>query len=262
MSTPGISIQLVEAGRAKAADGATQVTYRISGSGFSPNEKLTLVRWPLDAAADRVMSGIGFNAQGIAVCADEPSASGGTFPAPSLSAPAPHVAEQPAPPPAPGCAKTMQTGQPLQIQATAAAGEAIRVALVSSDRRQGAATSAVPFPIAAADHGCRLQVLLGMKDAGMVLVEGSGFPPDTGLRLSTVTGSQTRNLSSKTNAQGRTIFAVMPSAGGQTTGETTVRYDGMIRMPSLSDADKAATPDSACSPSVTFHWGQGTYKLQ
>ena len=60
MDTPGLSISLTEVRRAKSAEGTTQLTYQITGSGFPPDEKLTLVRWPLDGEARPVMGGLNF----------------------------------------------------------------------------------------------------------------------------------------------------------------------------------------------------------
>ena len=57
--------------------------------------------------------------------------------------------------------------------------EAIRVALVAADKKHGAATSLVPFPIAAEDKGCKLQVIRGMKDEQLVLIVGDGFTSTT-----------------------------------------------------------------------------------
>src|ERR1700691_1169167 len=73
MSTPGMSIALVEAGRTKGAEG-TDLTYHVTGSGFAPGETFTLVRWPLNAEAENVMSGLTLDANGVAVCTQAPAA--------------------------------------------------------------------------------------------------------------------------------------------------------------------------------------------
>lgn len=260
MSSPGTFIHLVEAGRSKTANGATQVTYHIQGSGFPAGEKLRLLRWPLNESAQILMGGIGFNAQGIAVCTDAPLPAGGTIAAPAISAPVPHVDDHPGAP-APSCAKTMQTNQPVALETTASAGEPLRVALVSEDRKKAAAITAVPFPIQGTDQGCKLQVVLGVRDADLVLVEGSGFPPSAAVKLTSVTYGQLHNLNAKTNAAGHLIFALLPAAKDHPSGETTVRYDGIVQ-PAAAPGAAPATPASTCGPAVTFHWGQGSYKPQ
>ncbi|MGA7887365.1 MAG: hypothetical protein WCA44_16615 [Acidobacteriaceae bacterium] len=278
MSTPGVALSLVEAGRTKTAAGATQVTYRISGSGFRAGERLNLVRWPLGESVKPVMSGLILNAQGIAVCGgpaspqapptstaqpDTPGA--GLHPAPSSQADS-----GPLPP---GCADTMQANQPVEIQATAAPGEAIRVALIGEDHSNGAAAQAVPFPIVNTDKSCSLQVLLGMKDADMVVVEGAGLPPNSAIKLETTTGTQTRILNAKTDGTGKMALAVLPAVTGQTAGTTTVRYAGLVAPPAAPATSAAptvtapATPpaspsEGACAPAVSFPWGASSYKPQ
>lgn len=272
MSTPGVAISLVEAGRTKTAAGATQLTYRISGSGFRAGERLNLVRWPLGDSVRPAMSGIVLNAQGIAVCGGPepvqapPSAQPATS-ATGSSTPPQQPASQPLPP---SCADTLQANQPIEIQATAAPGEAIRVALIGEDRSNGAAAQAVPFPIANTDRSCSLQVLLGMKTADMVVVEGTGFPPNSAIRLETVTGTNTRTLNAKTDAAGKMAMAVLPAVAGQTSGTTTVRYAGVV-APTTAGATPtttapatppAAPADGSCAPAVSFPWGPNSYKPQ
>lgn len=259
ISTPGLSIALREVSRSKAPDGTTQIDYQITGSGFSPGDKLSLIRWPLDTSAKNVMSGIAINAKGVAVCmppAPSPASAPGTPAAPISPAPAQD------PPPSPNCTTQMQANQPLQIQTTAAPGEAVRVALIGDDRKHGAATSTIPFPIANEAKGCKLQVILGVKNADLVLVEGTGFPANAELRLETTTAGESRDISTKTNPDGRLVVAVLPAKPGQDTGDTTVRYLGVAQPPTLNTPAAAPTPAPACAPAVTFHWGQGTYKPQ
>lgn len=255
MSTPGMSIALVEAGKAKGAEG-TDLTYHVTGTGFAPGETLTLVRWPLNAEAENVMSGLTLDANGMAVCSAPAPAAAAAAAAPN----APGAAPAPGPM-APSCTTKMQVNQPVEIHATVAAGEPVRVALVSEDRKNGAAVTTVPFPIANEDQGCRLQVLLGMKDGAMVLIEGTGFPANTPLRLETTTAGHSRILSPKTTPDGRLVSVDLPVIKGQTSGETTVKFAGVAHVPSL-ETDKTPAPDPTCAPSVTFHWGTGSYKVE
>jgi hypothetical protein len=273
MDSPGLTIALKEVRRAKMAQG-TSITYQITGSGFSPDEKLMLVRWPLNSEAQSVMSGLSFDAKGVAVCSEAAPGQPAT-PAPDAPAQAPAPASglsaAPAPnagnaPPEsslpPSCGITMKPQQPIEIQTTAAPAEAIRVAIMAGDRKHGAAAYAVPFPIESTDKGCKLDVILSMKDAAMVLIEGTGFPPNTPLKLSATTGTDTRDLHPRTNAEGRIVVPLLTGAKGQTTGETTVKFAGLNRQPTLDTAKEAAQPDVDCAPAVSFHWGEGTYKTE
>lgn len=271
MSTPGVSISLVETERTKSASGTTQFAYEINGTGFRAGEKLNLVRWSLGGSVKVEMGGLVLNPHGVAVCGDTaaaakaapgPAASAeANAPAGGLStAPAPQMGSSPPPPPAgpPSCAETLKPNQPVEIETTAAPGEAIRVALVGEDRSNGAATQAVPFPIVDTDKSCSLQVLLGMKDGDMVVVEGTGFPRNAEVKLETTTGGKTHEIDSKTNPDGQMALAVLPWLGGETGGTTTVRYVGRVTTPGA--AATTATADSSCAPAVSFHWGPGTYK--
>jgi hypothetical protein len=265
ISTPGLSISLVEVGRTKTPAGATEINYQITGSGFAPHEKLILVRWPLDSSAEDVMSGLSLDGKGVAVCSAPAPAS--AQPAAQAAAPAPGSAADSGStaqkaPAAPACTTSVQPDQPIQIQTAVASGEAVRVALLGEDRKHGAATSVVPFPMANEDKGCSLQVLLGVKNADLVLVEGAGFPANTSLKLETVTAGQSREINTKTNAEGHLVVAVLPAQKGMDTGDTTVRYVGVNHQPTLNSSTAAAPADPACAPTVTFHWGKGSYKPQ
>jgi hypothetical protein len=248
MTTAGLSLTMNEVTRTKTAEG-TQITYRLTGSGFSQTDKLMLVRWPLDAQAKVLMGGIGFDVGGVAVCNDTPGADALASAASNLSAalnlstaPAPSgtaktANAQPAFTPPPSCATMMKPGQLVEIETTAAQGEAIRVALVTADRKRAAETSAIPFPIANEDKGCKLQVILSVKDAGLVLVDGTGFPANMLLKL-------------------------VASEQGKSSGQTTVKFAGINREPTLDTPKEEATPNPECAPAVSYPWGEGSYKVQ
>lgn len=255
LSTPGLSISLSEVGRDKQPDGATQVTYHITGSGFSPGDRLSLVRWPLDSQSQIVMDGIAINSSGVAVC--------GTPLPPALDAPGTTASRSAAPPAssAPSCTTSMRPGDPVVVKTTAAQGEPVRVALVGADRKHVAAATAVPFALTSQDKTCQLSVILGLRDAAMVLVEGAGFPPSTALRFESTTAGQTSTLAAQTDREGHTVFIVMPAAKGTVNGDTTVRFAGLTQSPGLQTSASTPASDPGCQPAVTFHWGKGSYKL-
>jgi hypothetical protein len=279
MDSPGVSIALTETGRTKTAQGTT-ITYQITGSGFTPDEKLMLVRWPLNAEARAVMAGINFDAKGVAVCSDtapaQADSSTGASSAEALAqaaaqargssstpAPAPNAGNaQPGFVPPPSCAATMQPQQPVAIQVTAAQGEAVRVALMTVDRKHGAAASTIPFPLANTDKGCKLQVILGMRDAALVLIDGTGFPANTPLKLQASTGDESRELHPRANAEGHIVVPLLSGAKGQTSGETIIKFTGLNRQPTLDTSQKAAQPGPDCAPAVSFRWGDGSYKTE
>jgi hypothetical protein len=230
-STPGMSMELKETGRKNTANG-TEITWQITGKGFTPDMQLTLVRWPLNQNATGVMSGIVMNATGTAVCGSA-----------ALGPQAPTEATATTDAQVPSCAKTIAAGSPITLTSTAAKGEAVRVALISADRKHGAAVSFVPFPIEGEDKGCHIQVIRGSKDNELVLVEGDGFKKDATYTLGTESYGDKRPLAVTINAQGRFIGAVTPWVPNHDSGDTVVYYQS-----------------STCTPTVSFHWGKDTYK--
>lgn len=278
MSTPGVSASLVEVGHTKLPSGETMLTYQITGTGFRTGEKLSLIDWPLGEGMKAVMGDIVINAKGTAVCGvaaapassptktagEAPSAAGATTSSsapPSLSAPAPQMGSAAPAKKAttPSCGETMQLNQPVEIRTTAGAAQAIRVALVGEDHSNGAATEAVPYPIEDTDQGCSLEVLRVMKNADLVVVQGSGFPVKSTVRVDTLTNGRTNMLEAHTDAAGRMALAILPARQGKPSGTTTVSYVGMVHAPSLKAPTEPAAPDPSCRPMVTFPWGQGAY---
>lgn len=267
MTTAGLSLALTEVTRTKTPEG-TQIMYHLKGSGFAPTDKLMLVRWPLDAQAKVLMGGISFDAKGIAVCNDTSGADALAAATSDLSAaPAPGGAAnatktQPAFTPPPSCTQTMKPQQPVEIEATAAQGEAIRVALVSADRKRAAETSAIPFPLVNEDKGCKLEVILSVKDAGLVLLEGSGFPASTLLKLVASTASASREMHARSNAEGRVVLPLLTGEQKAPSGVTTVKFAGINREPTLDTPKEEATPNPECAPAVSYPWGADSYKAQ
>jgi hypothetical protein len=231
-SATGMSLELKETGRKQTPSG-TELTYQLIGKGFTPDMQLSLIRWALNQPITKVMSGIVVNSDGLAVCA--PSA-----PAPA----APTASAAPADPnPAPPCTRSITPGTPIEITTTAAKGEAIRLGLVTADRKKGAAVSLVPFPIEGQDKGCKISVLLGSKDAELVLIKGDGFQKDATYTLGSESYGQKHPLTATINPQGHFMAAMTPWIPGHDSGDTVVYYQS-----------------STCSPTVSFHWGKGTYK--
>ncbi len=246
-SSPGINLTMKETARVKGA-ASTLITYRLAATGFAPGTRLTLLRWPLNSGVLAVMNGIVIDASGMAVCGP-PAAAANTPVAPGAdsekTAADAQTAAQNKPPTVPACTQTMKVNDPVEITTAAAKGEAIRVALVAEDKKGGAAASAVPFPVTGESNGCELQVLLGSKDAELVLIEGSGFKAGTPFTMGAETFGQKASLSPKPDAQGNFVAAMTPYVQGHDGGDTVVYYQS-----------------DACTPTVSFHWGKGSYKAE
>jgi hypothetical protein len=216
-ATAGVTLELKETGRSKTGS-STEITYRLQGKGFTPDMKLSLLRWSLNEKPAQVMDGITVNAAGIAVCG---GADTGT------------------------CGKTLKADQPVEITATVAKGEALRVALVAADKKHGAATTLVPFPIAAEDRGCKLQVIRGTKDDELVLIVGDGFTSTTNFVAGSESFGEKRPMGAKPNAQGHFVVAMTPWVTGHDNGDTVIYVQ-----------------NDTCSPTLSFHWGKDSYKVE
>jgi hypothetical protein len=216
-SAPGMSLTLKETGRTKT-DAGTQITYQLTGAGFTPDTKLTLLRWPLNQNVAPVMDGIVIDSTGTAVCAG---------------------------PDAGSCGKTMKANAPVEVTTTVAKGEAVRVALVAPDKKHGAAVSVVPFPLESEDKGCKLEVIRGSKDDELVLIEGDGFGSAANFNAGTESFGEKRPIGAKPNAQGHFVVAMTPWVTGHDNGDTVIY----------------AQTDT-CSPTLSFHWGKDTYKVE
>lgn len=214
MSTPGTSLMLVDKGHKSIPEG-TQVTFALHATGFQPGQALTLLRWPLNQNVQQVATGLTVDASGQVIC---PEISQGD------------------------CLSSMQPGDPVQVKDLAARGEPLRVAIVAASGKKRAETTVIPFPIESTNNGCKLEVILGVKNAEMVLLEGLGFPKSSKVELHMVSFGQDRPVTAATSARGGLIVADLPAVAGHTSGTTTVSYHG-----------------AACSPSVSFPWGLDSY---
>lgn len=213
-STPGYSLAVIDKGHKSTPEG-TQVTFSLHAKGFQPGDSITLLRWPLDSPVKKIVSGLTVDATGQVIC---PEISQGD------------------------CLASMQPGDPVHVKDVAAQGEPLRLALVSANGKKRAETTIVPFPLVASSNTCKLEVLLGTKNAALVLLEGAGFPPKTKVELHIVTYGKDHPMTTTTTAHGGLIVAVLPAITGHTSGTTTVSYKG-----------------SSCSPSISFPWGKGSY---
>lgn len=238
MSAPGMSLTLKQIDRKQTPTG-TELTYNLIGAGFTPDMQLTLLRWPLDHQIESVMSGIVVNADGTAVCGIAAPGPSAPTDAHSAAATAAAIGK------VPSCTRTMKPGTPIAITATVARGEAIRVALVASDQKHGAAGSIIPFPIEGQDKGCKLDVVLGSKNADLVLIEGYGFKQDTTYTLGAETYGQKSGLKAAINSEGHFATAFLPSVPGHADGSSVVYYQS-----------------GTCTPTVSFNWGADAYKVQ
>ncbi|GGG95673.1 hypothetical protein GCM10011586_08450 [Silvibacterium dinghuense] len=216
-STTGNALTLKEVNRAKVGD-ATQITYQLQATGFTPDMKLNLLRWPLNSAIGTVMDGVVINAAGIAVCDEAVTSS---------------------------CTKVVKPQAPVEVTVSVAKGEAVRLALTTGDKKHIAAASLVPFPIRSEDRGCSLEIIRGAKDDELVLVRGDGFKDVANFNGGSESFGEKHPITGKPTADGHIAVAITPWVQGHDAGDTVIYAQ-----------------TSTCSPTVSFHWGKDTYKVE
>ncbi len=214
-STPGTSLEMIESGRKSTPEGI-QITYTFRVKGFKASDNLRLIQWPLDENLKVLNTGLSVDGQGQLIC---PAITQGD------------------------CLSSMQPGDPARLVTTAARGEALRIALFDDTSKQHAETTALPFPLLYNGKICQLEVILGVKNAALVLLEGVGFPPSKAIKIDATTYGEDRPVTSTTSAEGQLLAAFMPVVANHDTGTTTLHYDG----------------GPGCSPSLSFPWGAGSY---
>jgi hypothetical protein len=214
-STPGTSLQMVEAGRKSTPQGL-EITYTFVAKGFKPSDNLRLIQWPLDQNLKVLNTGLSLDGQGQLIC---PAITQGD------------------------CLSSMQPGDAVKFSTTAARGEALRLAVFDDTTKQHTETTLIPFPLLYTGKSCQLEVMLGVRNAALVLLEGVGFSPSKTLQIQATTGGENHPVTTTTSAKGQLLAALMPVVANKTSGVTTLSYDG----------------GPGCSPKLSFPWGEGSY---
>lgn len=213
-STPGTSLTLVNTGSKPTPEGL-QMTYTFKATGFKEGDNLRLLRWPLDKSLTLLTDGLTVDDQGQLIC---PAITQGD------------------------CLSSMQPGQLAQLSTTAARGEAIRVAVYDVTSKKRAEASIIPFPALYSSPTCKMEMLLSVRNAALVLLEGVGFPPSQTIRLTATTDGESHPLDTKSNAKGQILIAFMPDVAHEKSGNVTVSYN-----------------DAACKATLSFPWGLDSY---
>ncbi len=214
-NSPGVELGTHEDPRQRTASGTT-LTYNILGKGFPSGIPYSVWGWPVGKKPQKLIDGASFDKRGVLVCSGKP-----------------------------GFCSGQGTDDAINIRATASLGEPKRFAVVSPDGKIAGFAEAVPFPITASDHNCKLSIVRMEPLAEVVIVRVSGFAPNESLAL---TGNVDRGSpapSPTAAADGSWQGVVEPNREGQNSGMATVKLSG-----------------KACSPALTFNWGEGSNKPQ
>jgi hypothetical protein len=136
------------------------------------------------------------------------------------------------------CGKQGHPNAPVTLRLAPGNGEPLRFALFAkTDQTVRAALNYVPFPLAANDKGCKAEAVILEPGAGIVHVEGSGFPAGGTVTLNSDANGKAAQKQLKASAKGEVASTLMPSLGSAKQGTIRVQMAG-----------------PACAPSVNVPW--------
>ncbi len=205
-STPNTSLTLKEASR----EGAI-VRIRMYATGLPKEGTYTLMTWPVTQRGPvESLRGVTFNESGLAVCAGTPGTCAGDKP-----------------------------NDPIDVALRPIPGEPSRLALISADQSIKIFAKIVPNPLKGEDKGCSVEAVLLTPGSELVLIEGTGFPPNSDIVLDSESEGERHGGKAKTDADGRYVSGILPYKQGVARGTAKVNLKS-----------------AGCSPSVSFPWGK------
>lgn len=206
MTTRGMMLTMVE--RERSADG---VVYGLKAVGAPTDKPLVLLTWTLgDTHPKKLMYGVTLGSDGTALCGN-------------LEGP---------------CSDS-RTGDPLLLRFQTEPGEPVRVALMSPDNSAKLLAEEMPLPLEASEGSCTLRAVLLARNAEVVLVEGTGFPPAMPMTVTSTSNGETRTNMKRSDAEGYFLMANLPKTNGADSGEV-----------------KMTVKSTTCAPTLTVPWGQ------
>jgi len=206
-STPKATLAIKESGRSGPV-----MKFRLIADGMPNNGVYSLLAWPVTQnAPSAVLTGVTLDGSGLAICAGAP----GT------------------------CGSPDKPNDPIDLNLQPVPGEPVRLALVSADGMVKVFAKLVPIPLRGEDRGCAVEATLLTPGAELVLITGSGFPPNSDIRLDSESAGERHDGKGKADADGRFVNAILPYRQGVSTGSLNVKLKS-----------------SACAPSVKVPWGR------
>ncbi len=209
MSSPGASIQAKVSGRE-----GNVVNYNLYVTGLPTDQLYSVVAWPVTGEKPYVqMEGVSLGKDGLVSCTGRQE---GECEDPDTSNDHPGMVDF--------------AMKPVK-------GEPYRFALIHGDSKVSIVI--VPDPITAKDKGCTLDVIRLTPGFELAFFTGTGYPPNLELTFNSDSYSEKHPVTTKSDAEGKIHFAMMPFVAGHPKGTTRIAAAGM-----------------SCSPSLRFDWGQ------
>jgi hypothetical protein len=206
-STPNASLEI----RETAVSGARH-QFRLFATGLPADGVYSIVTWPVtQKGPSEILKGVTLGDSGVAVCAGAPGR----------------------------CGSADKPNDPIDIVLQPIPGEPSRLGLVSADRMTKVFARIVPVPVKGEDRGCGAEAILLTPRGELVLIEGSGFPPNSNVGIDSDSAGERHNGTEKTDADGRMTSAFLPNKQGVAGGTL-----------------KVILKSAQCSPAVSIAWGQ------
>lgn len=206
-STPGASLAIqpgIQQGQV--------MKFRLVSAGAPRDVTYSIIAWPVtQKGPSEVLRGVTLNDSGLAICAGRP----GT------------------------CGSPDKPDDPIDLALRPASGEPVRLGLVSVDGKTKAFAKLVPVPLRGEDKGCGIEATLLTPGGEAVLIEGTGFPPNSDIAMDSESGDERHSAKGKVDSEGRYSSALLPYRRSVTQGTTNV-----------------ALKSGTCAPSVNVTWGR------
>jgi hypothetical protein len=231
MRPPGISIEAKEVFRKGIPGIDLMVGYNIYIKGAPPDSVFHQIQWPVDREKPFAgFSGLTLNKDGMLICAGRTP--GQCHNGDSLDSP-----------------MVFAMKNPLK-------GEPRRFVFIAGDLK--VPISIVPYPVQSEDNGCKLTAIRLSARFELALIEGSGFPPDSEVRLHMSAGEGPAPLSVTVNDNGTAVSTLDTSAGV----DAKTDRNGVIQTAVLTNTTKNPTGVETveatgpnCSPKINYKWG-------
>jgi len=206
-STPNALLTIKESERSGPV-----IKFRLYATGVPKDTAYGIVAWPVtQKGPGEVLTGVTLDASGLAICAGVP----GT------------------------CGTSDKPNDPIDLGLQPAPGEPVRLGLVSADGAVKVFAKLVPVPLRGENRGCTVEGVVLTPGAEVILIEGSGFPADSDLKVDSNSGSESHSEKGKTDIDGRYSVTMLP-------------YNQGVRRGTLEVTLKSA----GCSPSTRVPWGR------
>jgi len=145
----------------------------------------------------------------------------------------------------PGTCSGNKEDDPIDLAMSGGLGETKRIGLIAPDKSTQVFAVVVPFPNRGMDAGCSIEAALVTPNAEAVLMFATGFKSGEQLDIQIVSEGERQSPSAKADPNGNYEWVVLPFKKGLTKGQARV-----------------SVRTAACTPTLPFSWGEGSYRLQ